>query len=255
MAVITDSIRAKSIFMDGFQTDLIPADGSLGQPRVFRKGTVLWNRDQSSDRLFLVLRGEIEILVPGHNFHETVTRMVKPGELCGLFCLSKDRRAPTSGRAHVRCEAIEIRCDELFAYLQREPRAALGLLAATSERLAFAEERIHVLAQRGGEDRIIALLLQLARRSGYASTAHPGFKRVQHTHEELARLSGMNRAHVSVVLNRLRAKDLIRYGRGKPTLIDAEAMLRYAQSKPRPGTAEPRGIEAVSEPIATVSAQ
>jgi CRP-like cAMP-binding protein len=224
--------------MNGFRIDLLPSDGSLGTPRLFRKGSNLWTRTKPAGSIFVVSRGEVEIIVPGHRSHETVIRVVKPGEICGLFSLCSERRAAahTTGRATVPTEVLEIAADDFEAFLRRTPEAALAILGTTCERLSFAEERIRVLAQHSAEDRILALLLQLADRSGHSNPANPTMVRVQYTHAELARLSGMNRAHVTVVLNRLRDKDLVRYGRGSPTYINTPALRNYANSHAEAGS-------------------
>lgn len=219
--------------MDGFRLDLLPTDGSLGSEHTYRKDTVLWSRDQPAGTVYVVKRGEIEIIVPGHRGHETVIRIVKPGEICGLFCLCADRKdsAHTTGRTTMRTDVLEIQRADFENFLKGKTVVALALLVTACERLAYAEERIRVLAQRGAEDRILALLLQLVQRSGRPSAEHPELVRVQYTHSELARLSGMNRTHVSVVLHRLREKDIVRYGRGTPTHINMPALLRFVESQ------------------------
>jgi CRP/FNR family transcriptional regulator, cyclic AMP receptor protein len=217
--------------MDGFRLELLPSIGYLGTDRTYRKGTILWSRHKPAHSILIVKRGEIEIIVPGHKSHETVIRLVKPGEICGLFCFSRTAKdsAHTTGRATVRSDVLEIECGEFEAFLKGHPDLALSVLITACERLVFAEERIRVLAQRGAEDRVLALLLQLAQRSGRANPANPDLVRVQYTHAELARLSGMNRAHVSVVLSRLRERDVVRYGRGVPTCINMPALLQNVE--------------------------
>jgi CRP-like cAMP-binding protein len=158
---------------------------------------------------------------------------VKRGEICGLFCFCTSGResAHTTGRASVRTDVIEIRCEDFEAFLKANSEAAMAVLVTVCERLIFAEERIRVLAQHGAEDRIVALLQQLAQRGGRSNPDNPELVRVQYTHSELARLSGMNRSHVSMVLNRLRERDIVRYGRGVPTQINMPVLLQYVQSQ------------------------
>lgn len=215
---------------EGVQASELASGSVRGRTRVFQKGALLWARGQASQSLFLVKRGEVEIVVPGHKSRDTVIRVVKPGEICGLACLNRGRKPATTGRALVQTEALEIAGEDFFALLLRSPRLARSVLLSACERLDFAEERIHILAQKRAEDRIIALLLQLAQRRGHASMTQPDFVRLAVTHAELARISGMNRAHVSVVLNRLRKMDLIRYQRGSPPQLNMPALLRHAES-------------------------
>jgi CRP/FNR family transcriptional regulator, cyclic AMP receptor protein len=217
--------------------EFLPSDGSLGKDRTYRGGAILWGRHKRADSIFVVKRGEIEIIVPGHKSHETVIRLVKPGEIGGLFCLFVNAResAHTTGRATVRTDVLEIQREHFEAFLKRNPDAALFVLVGVCERLVFAEERIRVLAQHRAEDRILALLLQLAERSGRANPGNPDLVRVQYTHTELARLSGMNRAHLSVVLNRLRERDIVRYGRGVPTCVNMSALRQNVEPQATPG--------------------
>ncbi len=219
----------------GFRPGDLPPGNELGRVRTYSKGALLWLRDQPSGSFFVVKRGEVEVLVPGHKSRDTVIQVVKPGEICGLSCFNSEHIPPTTGRALVQTEVLEIGCEKFLDFLQHSPRVALSVIASACERLAFAEERIHILAQRGAEERIITLLVQLAKRRGHASTAHPGFIRILFTHSELARLSGMNRAHVSVVLSRLREKDLIRYGRSAPPQVNMPALLHHVEMQTREG--------------------
>lgn len=205
----------------GFNPDLLPSDGSLGRERTYEKGSLLWSQNKPCGSVFVLKRGEVEVCVQGSNRHETTVRIVKPGELCGFVSFCKDRsdRSHTTARATVRTTVVEIPVDEFVQFLSGHPQALLATLLTACERLSFAEERAHVLSYRRAEDRLMALLLQLTRRSGHPSPGDSELIRIQYTHSELARYSGMNRPHVSVVLGRLRASGVIKYSRGSPILV------------------------------------
>ena len=218
--------------MTGFKPALLPADGSLGRICTYRKGALLWSRDAPISSVFVVRRGEIEVFVPGPG-EGTVVRRVKPGEICGLLSFSDARkeRAHSAGRASVRTEVLQIPRPDFIDFLSRKPDMLFVVLTAACERLAYAEERIHVLSCRGAEDRILTLLLQLAERNRTSSSDDPNHVLLHYTHSELARCAAMTRSHVSTVLARLREKHLVRYDRGSPLRLNVRAAMAYIRPR------------------------
>lgn len=225
---------------DGVHADLLPSDSSFGYERTYEKGALLWSQDKPCRSVFIVRRGEVEVFVRGSKLQEIPVRIVKPGELCGLLCFSMGRfDAPhTTARAFVRTMVTEIAFDDYLKFLKSSPDALFALLVTACKRLHFAEERAHILSYRRADDRLMALLLQLVERSGRPSPSEPDLMRIHYTHWELARLSGMNRPHVSVVLGRLRRDAVIRYGRGTPMLVNLRLLLQRLQSTTKAGAAK-----------------
>jgi len=216
----------------GFKTELLPNDGSLGRICAYRKGAFLWSRDTPISSVFVVRRGEIEILVPGPGTG-TVVRRVRPGEICGLFsfCESRKNQAHTSGRASVRTEVLQIPHAEFVHFLADRPDALFAVLVTACERLAYAEDRIHVLTCRSAEDRIITLLLQLADRNGTPSRNDANSVVLHYTHAELARAAAMTRSHVSTILARLRGRRIVEYNRGSALHVNIRAALAYLHAR------------------------
>lgn len=217
----------------GIKIDHLPADGSLGSVRIFSKGHVVWQRGSAQQSVFFLRRGMVHLVLTDDRNHETIVRRIRPGEPFGLSCLTARRRttAPTSALAAVRSEVIEIPCDEFVAFLEKNQRAAIAALMTLSESVAFMEERLRVLFQHDAENRICALLEQLAEHGGSPRADAPGWRQIHLTHMELAELAGMSRAHVSVVMARLRKQGLIRYSRSTPLLIDVATIAQRGRAE------------------------
>ena len=95
-------------------------------------------------------------------------------------------------------------------------------------RLTDAEHRIEVMAHRGAEQRLGRLMLRLGTSS--ARGRHSDRREtltLSVSHNELARLTGMSRSHVTVTLGRLRRRGLVRYQREGPLHVDVSALTDY----------------------------
>lgn len=216
------------VLHDGIDIRHLPPDGSLGTLRVYQKGAVIWNRGDRCDSVFFLRRGEVCIVVTDEEGRDVVIRYVRPGEPFGLTCFSARRResVPTKAVSGMRTEVVEIPCEKFTQFLRQDDAATHALLATLSERLAFAEERLRIVVNHHAEDRLCALLEQMAERSGKPARDNPALFRLQLTHAELAQLSGLSRAHVSIIMARLRENGIVHYGRSAPLQVDTGALKR-----------------------------
>ena len=85
------------------------------------------------------------------------------------------------------------------------------------------------------------MLEQMAARIGRPARDNPDLLRLQLTHADLAKLAGLSRAHVSIMMSRLRDKGLVQYGRSTPLQVNMRALENRRSTrtgKHTPDTAE-----------------
>jgi len=148
------------------------------------------------------------------------------GELC--LCTSRARTRGTTASALIACEAIEIKLSQFLGYLRQHREALEALVCTLCSRLTEAEHRVEVFAHRGAEQRLGRLMLRL----GSAGSRDRRLDRkdtvtLSLSHNELARMAGMSRSHVTVTLGRLRRRGLLRYQREGPLRVDVPALIVY----------------------------
>ena len=204
-------------------------DPSLGRRRRYSKGSDIWHAEDRADRLYLLQRGQVLILINDSGGHEVIVRVVEAGqpfgELC--FCAEHSDKRENSARAMADCEAVEVDFRRFIKYLQESREALSAIVFTLCRRLSEAERRIDVLSYRAAEDRLARLLLQLATARGKPSTKHEGEMTLPLSHEELALMAAMSRPHVSVTMGKLRKRGLIDYGRGTQLRVNVELMLAF----------------------------
>ncbi|MCA1601173.1 MAG: helix-turn-helix domain-containing protein, partial [Acidobacteria bacterium] len=102
-------------------------------------------------------------------------------------------------------------------------------------RLANAEHRLEVLAHRSAEERLGMLLLQLA--TSQAAGKSNGEVALQVSHGELAQMAAMSRPHVTVTMGKFRRRGLVRYGAGRPLVVDRPSLKYFLSGERRSNAA------------------
>jgi len=216
--------------LTGITLDHLPRDASLGRIRRYAKGTHLWQADDVADRIYFLRRGRVQVMTATPEHRPVLMRTVEAdqpfGELC--LCTTRTRTRGTTASALVACEAIEINLSDFLGYMRRHPEALVALLYTFCLRLTDAEHRVEVFAHRGAEQRLGRLMLRLGTsgaRGGHVDRRDTVTLSV--SHNELAKMAGMSRSHVTVTMGRLRRHGLVRYQREGPLRVDVQALTVY----------------------------
>lgn len=211
--------------LTGIVLERAPTDGSPGRQRSFRNGAIIWETHDPANSLFFLLRGQVIIQFSDIEGRETTLRRIEPRQPFGELCFCSQRRGNIA-KAAVQSQALEISYAEFLDFIAHDRAVLHALVYAFCERLSNAEVRIGVLAHRGVEQRLGALLLELAKARS-APGADPTDVIIRLSHEELAQMAAMSRSHVTVTMGRLRDLGLIRYTRDQPVRVNIPALARY----------------------------
>ena len=213
------------------------SDPARGHARRHEKGSDVWRAGDTADRLFLLRRGQVLILVTDLAGQEVIVRVVEAGQHFGdlCFCAEHGSTRHNAARAMSDCEAVEVD----FARFVESIRANQGVMSdvvlTMCTRVAEAERRIDVLSYRAAEDRLARLLLQIANTKGPANSKHQGGVTLALSHEEIAVMAAMSRPHVSVTMGKLRKLGLVDYGRDTPLRVRLEQMKAFV-TRPKSNT-------------------
>ena len=216
--------------LTGITVDHLPRDGSLGRIRRYAKGADLWQADDAADRVYFLRRGRVAVMTATPEERPVVLRTIEAGQPFGELCLCTLRSGTreTTAIALTACEAIEIKLSSFVSYLRQNREALEALVCTLCLRQTDTEHRVEVLAHRGAEQRLGRLMIRLGalsargRRGGQRDTVTLSL-----SHNELARMAGMSRPHVTVTLGRLRRRGIVRYRREGPLRVDVPALMAY----------------------------
>ncbi len=218
-----ERLRKTSLFSELDAAGLSALAGHLRQ-RKFRKGTIVFHKDQPGDALYLVESGHVRIFLPTAGGEELTVDVAGPDDVFGELALLDGR--PRSASAETLEDSVlqVLSRDEFQRYLAATPRFAASLIELLSARLRQITEYAESLAFLDIHGRIARALLQLADRYGVESDGiEIDFEMTQ---AELASMIGATRERVNRALATFRSQGLIELRGRKVALLDRERLRR-----------------------------
>lgn len=197
---------------------------AIARRRTFRRGEVVFHREDPADSLHLVQKGRfaIRIMTP---LGETATVGVKgPGDSFGEMALIDEsaRRAATVA-ALEDAETFAVYQAEFHRLRRRHPdvdRIMIAFLTAEVRRLdELLLEALYIPVERRVLRRLVELAGTYAGRDG----------EIPLTQEQLAELAGTSRATVNKVLRDEQRRGTLELRRGRTIVVQPEELARRAR--------------------------
>jgi len=182
--------------------------------RTYPKNSVILFEDDPGDALYVVLTGEVKVVLIGEDGREVILSILRSGDFFGEMSLIDNQPRSAHVIATEASNLMVLRRDEFRDCLEQAPRIALGLLQALSRRLRRADDKIGGLVLLDVTGRVARVLLELADE-------HDG----EHvprkiTHHMLAQMIGSSRETVSRTLRELADQSLIQVSRKDIAILD-----------------------------------
>lgn len=198
---------------------------SIARRRTFRKGEVVFHRDDLAESLHLVVRGRFAVRITTSG-ESALLDVLGPGDAFGeLALLLPDARRSATMEALEEGETRSVFRDD-FARLQVEhPGVKDVLLRLLAQQLAQASDRLVEAHYTDAESRVRRRLCELGER--YATGE--GEAVVPLTQEDLADMAGTSRATVNRVLRDEERRDIVELARGRIRVRDLEGLRRRSR--------------------------
>ncbi|UCF39902.1 MAG: Crp/Fnr family transcriptional regulator [Gemmatimonadota bacterium] len=194
----------------------------VARERTYPKNSVILFEDDPGDALYVVLTGEVKVVLIGEDGREVILSILRSGDFFGEMSLIDDQPRSAHVIATEDSNLLVLRRDEFRQCLEDAPRIALGLLQALSRRLRRADDKIGGLVLLDVNGRVARVLVELADE-------HDG----EHvprkiTHHMLAQMIGSSRETVSRTIRDLGERGLIKVSRKDITIVDRPGLEELA---------------------------
>jgi CRP-like cAMP-binding protein len=195
---------------------------SIARRRRFRRGEVVFHRDDPADSLHLIVSGRFAVRVTTP-LGDTATIAVRgPGESFGeIALLAEENRRTATVEALEDAETFCVYEREVAQLRHEYPSVDRVLFAFLAGEVRMLNERLLEALYLPAERRLLRRLVELADLYGTDE--------VPLTQEELAQLAGTSRATVNRVLREEQGRGTIERRRGKTVVLDAEELARRAR--------------------------
>ena len=195
----------------------------------YRRGQIIFDQDQPSDGLHLVVQGRVKVSAAIEDGSLTVIDIYATDEFFGengLLGLA------ARGQAASALETVTLMSwttAEVEEHIERQPKLGMALVQMMVQRCLDFEERLQSFALEKTTERVARSLLRFADRLGVrqgdGSVHIPPL-----THQVLSEYVGTSREIVTFQMNHLRQLGLLSYSR-KGVSLHTEALLEYLRKE------------------------
>jgi CRP-like cAMP-binding protein len=209
--------------LDGLGDTEVQALLSIARRRKFARGEVVFHEHDPADTLHLVDKGRFAVRVATPLGDTAILSILGPGDMFGELSLLGDADARRSATI-AALEAGETRSVHRLDFERlrsTHPEAAAVLISILSGQVRRLSRHLLEALYVPADKRVLRRLLELG-----ALYADGDATVVPLTQEDLAGLAGTSRATVNRVLREEEARGTVKLGRGRTTVLDAEALAR-----------------------------
>ena len=171
--------------------------------REYPKNRVIRFAQDPSDAFYVVLSGQVKVMLIAEDGREVVLSLFRAGDFFGETALLDDEPYAASVIAMDDTRLLVLRRDEFRRSIRELPDMSFGLLRALCGRLLEADQKIGGLMLLDVSGRVAHLLLELASRD--AQEMIPDMP----THEVIAQMVGSSRETVSRTIGTMRTKGYV----------------------------------------------
>ena len=187
--------------------------------RTFKRGTIIFHKDQTGDALYVIESGRIRIFLPTESGEELTVEVAGSGDVFGELALLDGRPRSASAESLEDSAVYTINRSEFTQYVTATPQFAVALIELLSSRLRHVTEYAESLAFLDVHARLARVLLEMTDRYGVKKNNSVELD-FDLTQADLATMVGATRERVNRALAAFRSQGLIELRGRKIALLD-----------------------------------
>ena len=178
----------------------------------YKKGQMIYNQDQPSTSIYLVIDGKVKVCRLADDGHQVVVDIYQPDEFFGESAfLSLPHRAEQA-TALENTKLMTWTASEIEDIVQKRPKLAIALLQILVQRTLDFGHRIESFSVDNIARRLARSLIRFSERLGTPED-DGSVRMVPFTHELLSQYVGTSREIVTHYMNQFRRQGYLRYSR------------------------------------------
>jgi CRP-like cAMP-binding protein len=198
---------------------------SLARRRVFKRGEVVFHRDDPADSLHLINKGRFAVRVMTPLGEPATIAIRGPGDSFGEMALVGGTRRSATIEALEEAETFCVYEGDFHRLRREHPEINQLLIGFLASEVRMLNERLLEALYVPVERRVLRRVVELAQLYGTGD----GPVEVPLTQEELAGLAGTSRATVNQVLRAEQEKGTVELRRGKTVVLDPDTLAKRAR--------------------------
>src|SRR5450432_2154150 len=196
----------------------------------YRKGQMIYNQDQPSTNIYLVIDGKVKVSRLADDGHQVVVDIYQPDEFFGESAFLNLPHRAEQATALENVKLMTWSSAEIEDIVMKRPKLAVALLQILVQRTKDFGHRIESFSVDNIARRLARSLIRFSERLG---TAQPdgSMSMAPFTHEMLSQYVGTSREIVTHYMNQFRRQGYLRYSR-KGILLHRDALKEWLRQEP-----------------------
>jgi CRP-like cAMP-binding protein len=175
----------------------------------YGKDEFIFREGDPAEYFHIVKEGTVKCITSSPGGKECALKMLLPGDLfCCDAAVFDNACHPGTAQPMGDVSILRLKKKTYFDLLRRNPEAAIEVIKYLGNRLREAQERAKMFALGGAEQRLAALLVDLAARSG-VQEPHGVRLSVRITREDMANMVGTSTETVIRIMSRFKRDQLV----------------------------------------------
>ena len=188
----------------------------------YRKGQVIYNQDQPSTNIYLVIDGKVKVCRMADEGSQVVVDIYQTDEFLGESAFLSSPARDEQALALENTKVMTWTTAEIENIVMRRPRLAVALLQIMVQRSIEFGHRIESFSVDNTARRLARTLIRFSERLGQ-SLEDGSIQMMPFTHQLLSQYVGTSREIVTHYMNQFRRQGYLRYSR-KGILLYRDAM-------------------------------
>ncbi len=176
--------------------------------RRYRRGEFIFHAGEKADRLYFVHKGSVKISILSSSGEERILDILRTGDTFGELFLGREKHRAFTARALTDAIVWGMVDEKFMEFMRLRPDLCLSFIRHLVDQERRTLARVEAMMHTRSGPRLLGILLDLAERCGRRERDCyflPGGL----TQEDIARMAGLNRSTVSVLINEYRRKGIL----------------------------------------------
>jgi CRP/FNR family transcriptional regulator, cyclic AMP receptor protein len=196
--------------------------------QLVKKGEYVYFNKQSTDNIFLIIKGRILIGTYIETNQEVPIAILQTGDIFGQLSLIKQLERDDYAIASEDSELCVMGLEDLKTSLKDEAMVNALLMKMMGSRVHEMENRLESLLFKDSKTRIVEFMLKAIEKNGQR-LGYEWMVRNFSTHLEIANLTATSRQTVTMILNELRNEKIIDFDRKRLLVRDLAKLKSIVQ--------------------------
>lgn len=193
--------------------------------RNYKKGEIIFHKDDAGSSLYVIIEGQVKIVLPSQKGEEVILAIFLPGDFFGELSLFDGKPRSATAIATEDTKAITLERVDFINFVKMRPSVSMSIISTLGSRLRKTDVLVEDAAFLDISARLAKRLLDLSENYGKVSSRGIELG-LRLTQQDLANMVGATRESVNKQLNYLKKRGIISIKRGKITILHQDDLRR-----------------------------